>query len=62
MLKEILAHMDYRPRRRQHLGLAIRLAQRLGARLIGLFPVEPLPAMAFVGSPTAIETKWREWC
>lgn len=60
MLKEILAHMDYRPQRMQHLSLAIRLAQRLGARLIGLFPVEPPPAMAFVDSPTAIDILQRQ--
>src|SRR5271157_1983363 len=39
-LKNILAHVDSRPRTAVRLALAVRLAERMGARLTGLFAEE----------------------
>ena len=39
-LKNILAHVDSRPRTAARLALAVRLAERTGARLTGLFAEE----------------------
>lgn len=38
--KTLLVHVDHRPRRRQTLDLAVRLAERFDAHLVGLFALD----------------------